>query len=330
MKVSEFGEVLHERLICVLGVSVTDSFDISTSKTIAALEPDDVVVVLGERKVSQALGVTRVECQLLPSKEKGWVTIKSNQGAVYLEVFSPYSSFVKTLDKQLQLMEKGLAKLASIVKQKAPGSLLHVEARPELSNLKPKVSAASKRVEDLKKRLEAAKKEFSKRDAKRKTSQQETQDKKKAEEVSKSIAGKVGIMEAHADELDKLVKPLLSDDLVSAACQEPLSLVAAVERLIETMSVDIATVKDCLNEHQSIIAKATMGPLHDAKQALAKVMFKVNAMEKKSASTLDTARAACAQIAKDWLPQVSAAFRELREKKRGDGRVPFLRNVNIR
>jgi len=102
-----------------------------------------------------------------------------------------------------------------------------------------------------------------------------------------------------------------------------LSLVAAVVTLIETISVDIATVKDCVTEHQSIIAKATKGPLHDAKQALAKVMFKVNAMEKKSASTLDTARAACAQIAKDWLPRVSAAFRELREKKGVTGESLF-------
>lgn len=67
----------------VAAVGVSNGLAIKTSKTVRQLEEGTLLDALGFPEVDEAAGVTRV--QVKDAKGSGWVSMKGNQGTVYLE-----------------------------------------------------------------------------------------------------------------------------------------------------------------------------------------------------------------------------------------------------
>jgi len=320
ISVSEFEAIFRQRFACIQSISVTDAFDIQTSKTVTKLELDQLVDALSEPRVNEALGMTRLECRLVESGQVGWVTMKGNRGTTYLEPFSPYASFVKALDRLVDSTVKSSSRASTFIKQKSSelascsqGPLS--EVRAELLKLRPKVGSAQKKMDDLKKRAVDAKKEFSKRDEAEKRAQQDVRDSKTAAVILKAVAEKVGALEAELARLEESLKPLaiVEDSELEAlnGPTMPISLVEAGERQVGILVEAASAAKECLQMHQGSITRgASRGPLIEAKQALSKASSKVEAVEKKGASILTAAKASCKKFATAGLAKAATAFRE--------------------
>jgi len=312
----EFEDIFRERFLCVHSIAVTDAFEIGNNKPVTKLEVDAVVEAIAPPKLNEALGVTRLQCRLVESGQEGWVTMKGNQGTVYLEPFSPYSSFTKALDRVLELTGQKTAKASTFIKQKASelascsqGPLM--EARGELSKLRPKISSAQKKVEDVKKRMADAKKEYSKKEEAERRVQQEVRDKKTAATILGAVNERVDVMEATAKKLEEAVQSLTSaEGPALEAFPVPVSVLQDSERLSAELASSVAAVKACLTSHQGTVARAPRGPLHEAKQAVAKVMVKVDSTEKKGTSLMAAVKAACTKISSAAAAKAAAGWRE--------------------
>ena len=102
---TDFENAFRERFYCTHSIAVTDGFGISTSKTVAKLEVDDVVEQIGEAKKDEENGLTCIKMRSQDGKKEGWVSLQGNQGTTHLEVFSPYFSFVQAIDRQLDELQ---------------------------------------------------------------------------------------------------------------------------------------------------------------------------------------------------------------------------------
>lgn len=317
---AEFGKLFSERFVCRNAISITDGFDISSSNTLGKLELDEVVESLGPPKVVEALGLTRLECKNVETGKVGWVTMKGNQGTLYLEHFSPYNSFVKSLERHLENAAKSVSKSSSFIRQKSTelaacnqGPL--VSARSELSKLKPRMSTTQKKLEDLKQALSDAKKDFVKREEAERRSQREVRERKTATVVLKSINQKVDVLDASMDKLEEALKPLISTNAKIDLVAEPLSMMKAAAKLVTVVEKDVGEVRACLALHQPTLAKAAKGPLHEAKQEVAKVMVKVEATGKKADGLMEKGRCASKAIASRRSAEVSALLRQEVQQK---------------
>jgi len=311
----EFGKLFRERFVCRNAISITDGFEISSSNTLGKLELDEVVESLGPPKVVEALGLTRLECKNVETGKVGWVTMRGNQGTVYLEHFSPYNSFVKSLERHLDMAAKSVVKSSSFIREKSKelaacnqGPL--VSARTELSKLKPRMATTQKKLDDLKTAVSDAKKDFVKREDAERRSQREVRERKSATVILKAINQKVDVLDASIDKLENALKPLISTDAKPDLVAEPLSMIKAAAKLVTAVEKDVGEVKACLAQHQPTLAKAAKGPLHEAKQEVAKVMVKVEATGKKADGLMEKGRSASKAIASRRSAEVSALLRQ--------------------
>eukprot|EP00927_Polykrikos_kofoidii_P076739 TRINITY_DN73779_c0_g1_i1.p1 TRINITY_DN73779_c0_g1~~TRINITY_DN73779_c0_g1_i1.p1 ORF type:complete len:2013 (-),score=491.47 TRINITY_DN73779_c0_g1_i1:180-6218(-) len=317
----EFVEMFRERFICIHSIAVTDCFEISKSKTVAKLEPDEVVVALKEAVTCSTSGVPRLNCKVAASGKEGWVSLQGNQGTTYMDRFSPFASLTKSVNRSVEAAEKKALRVSTMLRNKSSeltpctqGPL--AEARTELGKLKQQVSASQKRIEELKRKLAGAIKDFSKREKAEKLAQQDMLDEKAATIIVSPCSEKIGSLEAGVNQLETFLKPLIgADDTEVKGFAKPTSLVEDAEKLVAKIQEDVASAKVVLEEQQPRVAKATRGPLYDAKQSLAKFMTKVDLADKRSKSLLEFARKACLKIVEAAKPRIADAFRlEVQER----------------
>lgn len=100
----------------VRDITLTDGFEINTSKKIRKLEIGEVIEACGTPKEDANLGLSRVECRSVRDGVSGWVTVKSAGGAVYIEkTLKPYLWCTETVPLQAQ-KEKGGKNLLQFVR----------------------------------------------------------------------------------------------------------------------------------------------------------------------------------------------------------------------
>merc|ERR1719174_338641 len=224
VSMADFEGMFPVRYMCVQATSITDVFEIAKSKVVVKLAVDDVVEILGAPRITESTGVTRIECRIVETAKQGWVTMKGNEGTVYLELFSPYNSFLKATDRLTEAVSKTVSKSSNFIaaKSKALASTPKgplADARTELGKLKPKVSDAEKAIAGLKSQLAQAKKDY----VRKQQLVVEAKDRKAAAMLMKGIKDKVEIMDANAAKLAELTKPLLSaSDAESDTVSRPL------------------------------------------------------------------------------------------------------------
>jgi len=79
-----FVSALADFLKVVRDITVTDEFEIQSSKKVRKLEPGEVIEALGETKEDSSLGLERVQCRAIRDGTTGWVTVRSTAGTSYL------------------------------------------------------------------------------------------------------------------------------------------------------------------------------------------------------------------------------------------------------
>jgi len=286
------------------------------------------VEALGTPKVND-LGVSRMECKV-ESGKVGWVTTKGNQGTVYLETFSAYKSFLSNLERNLDSTAKCVTKVVSFLKKKGSDlsdcsqGALH-DAKHEISKLKPNAVTGAKKMDELRRKVAEAKREFTKKQEAERRLQREARDRKAAKAVLAVVAEKVKLMEEESLKLEEAVRELGDSDSLDFI--NPRAVREEAAKLAVVASAAVAEVKTCLSQHQPALAKAGRGPLHEATQDLAKVTLQVEQQEKSNESFLEKARAVCTRIATARAAEVGAALR-LEVQHKGTRLESFFEDVS--
>merc|ERR1740138_916564 len=98
------------RFLCVKGLAVTEAFEVAKSKVVCRIEAGEILEAVGDVKKDEAKGIQRVECQITSTGSRGFVTIKGNEGTIYLEAHTPFTAFTSKVDKALRESERRISK----------------------------------------------------------------------------------------------------------------------------------------------------------------------------------------------------------------------------
>lgn len=319
VSLADFEGIFCEKYTCVNSISLTDSFDISSSKILCKIELDDAIIALSPPTANDKTAVTRLECKHVSSGKVGWVTMKGNLATTYFEPFSPFESFLKKLDRDLKGTEVALNKAYLFVKTKVMelgkvdrGPLL--EGRNKLSAMKAKVLDALKKYDDVHKRSKEAREDFSAREETERSKQQEARDRKLVIVMLKEIEGKADDMDAAVRVVDETVKKLVGLErhetfLTPSTLQDEARVRADLARsAIKAMSAT-------LDKHRGTVAKATRGPYSEAKKSMSKLAAKADKADKQVDQNLASLRKACDGIAEVAKARVCCVLRENMQKR---------------
>eukprot|EP00930_Biecheleria_cincta_P057709 TRINITY_DN4359_c0_g2_i1.p1 TRINITY_DN4359_c0_g2~~TRINITY_DN4359_c0_g2_i1.p1 ORF type:complete len:2005 (+),score=603.41 TRINITY_DN4359_c0_g2_i1:55-6069(+) len=312
-----FRDMFKQTFICVTGISMTDVLQVSASKTTCKVEAKEVLEALGEVSKDEATGVERVEAKILSSGETGFVTVKGNQGTTYLEEVSPFNDFCAKIDKTLEERLANLKKASSELHTKineiaaAGSSAPLTEAREELNKLRPEASAKVNAIQGFKAKVVAAKKEFKSKEAAEKNAHIERQERKEAEAITSEAITALEAAEALATKAVDVAEPMLSlkeEDVKNFAT--PASLLEEVEKLVPEAIEALNQAKSVAQEQHKKLAKASKGPMLDAKREVQKMVTKAESVSKKCNTTLQAVKKACASLVEVVTGKASTGLRD--------------------
>jgi len=71
--------------VCKSAIAMTDVFDIKNCQVVRKVDVGETLEMVGEAKEDSAVEISRLEFRALRDGKKGWVTLKGNQGTVFVE-----------------------------------------------------------------------------------------------------------------------------------------------------------------------------------------------------------------------------------------------------
>jgi len=318
----EFKDIFNQKFICTKEVSVT-SFDVSASKTVFKIQPGDMLESTSNQEADANTGMSRIECSVPSAGKTGFVTVQGGQGTKFIELISPFSTFCKELDKNLDESAKVISSLCAAYNAKAaelnsPGKEGPLaEARAELGKSRPKAAGFQATVSKLRASIAAAKKEYAKKEAAEKNAHIEARERKEADAVVAPVVAKVEAVEAALKRLEAAVEPILSisgDELDAFAT--PLSLLESAEKIAEEVVKFAEETKAAVTTQSGELPKVLKGAMMDAKRELAKMSSKADLAKRKCSTKLDGVRNKLGAIVEARLAQVSS---EMRTQMQGKG-----------
>ncbi|CAJ1382844.1 unnamed protein product [Effrenium voratum] len=308
---SEFQGIFAEQFACVQPISMTESFSITDGKSVAKLEVGSVVEALGMPQFDEHQKLTRLHCRLADDMKEGWVTMKGNQGKVFLDRLSPHNTSLKAFERMRQasckVVGKALGYLNSTRKTLADcdrGPL--VEARTKMDELRAKVVASQQKLDEIKKKVEEAAKEYSKREAAERQARSNARTRRLLDSISKEIDEKCENLRQEAKRIREVIDPLNSTaDLEAVAT--PSSILRDGEQMSAKLADEMAAVRKFIEEHEA--PKSAEGCATQIKQLLASAVSKLDALGKLNAQHMKVARSSALKVGQAALRKAQQAMR---------------------
>lgn len=307
----EFQDIFSEFFLCVQPISMTDGMSISSGKNVLKLDVGMVVEALGMPQFDETQKLTRLHCRVVEDTSKeGWVTMRGNQGKVYLSRQSPQNTALKSFARNWNTVTKQVEKVSSHItdKRKAMGTCAQgplIEARTELDQLKAKAISFNRRLSDLKRKVEAAKKEYEKKAEQEKKARLDAQEQKLLAAVTKVLDEQVQVVESEATRITEAMAPLVNIQSEVEVLKVPTSLLKEGEQMNAQLKEKLAAVRTAIAKHE--------GPKDEGsgqiRQAVNSAKWKVDNMEKEAAKVLEAARATASRVADVALREARASLR---------------------
>lgn len=121
-----FAEASKDIYVCKSTIAMTDGFDIKKCKVTRKVEVGETLQVIGGRKEDSNVEITRLQFRAVRDGKEGWVTLKGNQGTIFMEP-SPSHYVVKKVATLRQDSEEG----SEEVRQLEVGEAFEAEGAPE-------------------------------------------------------------------------------------------------------------------------------------------------------------------------------------------------------
>jgi len=317
----DFKAMLSQRYLCITPVTVTDVFDIGTSKTVCKLEKGALLIATGVSKKPEGEGgMPRLQCKVAESGEEGWVTVQGSSGTKFLELKTPFSEWMKELESTLAAHTTNLAKISNFFKQKAQmlasaGKDTPLAAtRETLKEIGLKVTALETANRETKSQLAKAKSDYFTLERKEKNAHIEAKEQKEADEILSVAKPAVDAMEGEFKKLEEVSKSLLEKVATPDLLQEfatPLTVfneAQSHEKLLKTLAGD---AKEVVKKQADLeaIKKATKGPVHEAKNELQKWLGATSKLVGNASKIMASMKSACNQISIAKSQAVASALR---------------------
>mmetsp|Transcript_28031 Transcript_28031/g.48855 ORF Transcript_28031/g.48855 Transcript_28031/m.48855 type:complete len:2072 (-) Transcript_28031:148-6363(-) len=323
VSVEDFKESTKKTFTCVHGISVTDVCDISTSKTVTKLEVGDKVESHGvaKKEKDKADSLPRLHVKLIESGKEGWVTMAGNAGTTYLQETVEINAFVLTCDAKLKETTASHNKIISYFSAKtkelqSSGAGPLSEAKAEMLKHQQQAKSALKTIEDMKRKVGAAKRTHALKVEEEANAHIVAKEKKEADAITEVAKTAIAAMDAELKKLEEAAAPLISlkgDELL--AFPTPVTIQEEAKALVESTKKLTEEAKTATKEAQEKVAKATKGPLFDAKKELGTFIAK-SAKAAGAANQVQIGlRKACATLADTAFAKVQTAMREDVQKK---------------
>eukprot|EP00439_Symbiodinium_sp_Y106_P048907 s2152_g6.t1 len=307
----EFQDIFSEYFLCVQPISMTDGMSISSGKNVLKLDVGMVVEALGMPQFDETQKLTRLHCRVVEDTSKeGWVTMRGNQGKVYLSRQSPQNTALKSFARNYNTVTKQVEKVSAHItdKRKAMGTCAQgplIEARSELDQLKAKAISFNRRLSDLKRKVEAAKKEYEKKAEQEKKARSDAQEQKLLAALTKVLDEQVQAVESEATRIAEAMAPLVKIQSELEVLKVPTSLLKEGEQMNTQLKEKLAAVRTAIEKHE--------GPKDEGsgqiRQAVNSAKWKVDNMEKEAAKVLEAARATASRVADVALREARASLR---------------------
>jgi hypothetical protein len=320
LSADEFKAILTQRYQCVNGISVTEGYDISESKTLCKLEKGDLVESMSEAKKDEKTEMPRVKCKVVSSGEEGWVTLKGNGGATYLELITPISQWLKELDATLATIEKSCNKISAYFSSKvkelgaaAKDSPLG-KAKEELTQTGSKVSSQIQALGALKKKTQQGRNDYYAAERKQKNAHIEAKEQLEADALLAVAKPAIEAMEAQSKKLEEVSKPLvekLSTPDLLAEFTTPITTTDEAKIVEEALKAAVEEARVAIKKQQEeeAIKKAQKGPVLEAKKELQKWLGDCTKIVNTANKTLASCKTCCNSIAEAKVEKVGAALR---------------------
>jgi len=319
--VEDFKAMLAQRFICVAPVSVTDVFDIGTSKTVCKLEKGALLVATGVTKKPEGEGgMPRMQCKVVETGEEGWVTMQGSSGTEFLRLKTPFGEWMKELEVTLESHAKNLHKISNFFNQKAKllasaGKDTPLAAtRETLKEIGVKVTTQVNTHNETKSQLSKARSDYFALEKKEKNAHIEAKEQKEADEILSAAKLAVDAMEVEFKKLEEVSAPLLEKVATPDLLQEfatPLTIVKEAQSHEKTLKSLVADAKEVIKKQQEVeaIKKATKGPVLEAKNELVKWLGASTKLLGSAAKITTNMKSACNQISNAKCQMVASALR---------------------
>lgn len=282
---TRFLDEFRERYLCSAPVTMTDGLVIKGGKTIRKVDVNEVLEQLEEPTQEESLGLIRVKVKAEKDEKEGFVTVAGNQGTVYLEPYTAYVAFQKSLEKDLKSLRETTAEVGKYLDNKV-GDLQNAKSGPlaetknSLLKLKPRVAQVQQATLDLKKKIAQAEKKLTAAVEEEKKRRLEAADKRAAAALVEDVAK---LLQADEEALNKvlpaaegLISSLGGDQENPVAAMEAADKeIAAVEESLAATMVKVKEKSEGMKGHQA------KGPYSEAKNSLVKMKVKTGALENK-------------------------------------------------
>jgi len=128
------------------GIAITTEFEISKGKTIRKAEVEELIEVLEGPVTDEKVGLTRLKGRSLVDSTEGWISIKGNQGSVFLkEAEKPHYTVAGSDEVQL---DKDFKMGGEAVRKLKPGEVMEMLEGPRKEIAPPGLRARGKAMSD--------------------------------------------------------------------------------------------------------------------------------------------------------------------------------------
>eukprot|EP00927_Polykrikos_kofoidii_P065794 TRINITY_DN61510_c0_g1_i1.p1 TRINITY_DN61510_c0_g1~~TRINITY_DN61510_c0_g1_i1.p1 ORF type:complete len:2086 (-),score=507.96 TRINITY_DN61510_c0_g1_i1:169-6426(-) len=319
ISLEEFKAIFRQRSICMKEITITDGFDIADSKVVAKVAPGDEIEIFGIPKIDSA-EMLRSPCRILPTGDEGWITVKGNQGTVYVDAFSPFNAFAKVMDQAIATASTNVNKVSSFLAVKlkeggnaASGSPLS-DARLEITKLRTHVSTALSSLETLRKKVSVGKKDYAQRERSELNAHIEARERKDVEEFTSPAEVAVTVAEEAARAIEDSGKRLVAVEFGAdvEAIPAPRAILESVEKLAAKAFEKIEEARTCVKDQfqASMQVNPPTRASAEAKRVLQRLQQKVESDGRFAKKMLDTVRERSSEIARVHHSSTSRALRE--------------------
>jgi len=111
--------------VCKSTIAMTDVFDIKECQVVRKVDVGETLEVVGETKQDSTVEISRLEFRSIRDGKKGWVTLRGNQGTIFME--PSMSHYVLSADGT---MRSSAARSSAVVREIQKGETLEAVESP--------------------------------------------------------------------------------------------------------------------------------------------------------------------------------------------------------
>jgi len=320
----EFKGLFSQRGVVKRGISVTDGFSIADSKTVGKVEPGDEVELTSVAKEDDSQ-MYRAACKLLKDGKECWVTVKGNQGAMYVQPVAPFDLFCAAMEKALKDGEAGVYKISGFVNTKltecraSPTAAMR-ESKDEIAKFQPQVATAMAKIRELRSQIITGKTAFKTKEKAELNAHIEAKERKEAEAITGAATPKVESAEAATKAVENAAEPMtsLADDAVEAFAT-PASVLESVEKLVAEALEKTEDARKVVKEQLQVAIKVAPPTKAStaARSQLQKTLAQLDKSVRAAQQSAVIVKGKCEGLAEKFHTSASKALRDAAQKAGG-------------